>query len=147
MARQRNYNSENRQTNKQREDEVFVRLKPLVQQTLEHDYDRATVGFDIEQALVELEDARRLAVNAHPPQVASAITAIMGKAKLKGMLVDQSIVGSPDDFRRARNDEEMMDMLERRGGARAVEAFKRFWQEIEQLDEEPVMIEDKRDVG
>ena len=54
-------------------------------------------GYTLEMALEELEAARMAAMTRFPPDAAAAVAAVMGKAKLMGLVVDKAAVlhGSP----------------------------------------------------
>ena len=57
----------------------------------------------VASVLNELEEARQLAMSISQPAAATA--AAMGKAKVKGLIVERKEVGAPGDFDRMSDDE------------------------------------------
>lgn len=57
----------------------------------------------VASVLNELEEARQLAMSIQQPAAATA--AVMGKAKVKGLIVERKEVGAPGDFDRMSDDE------------------------------------------
>jgi hypothetical protein len=82
-------------------------------------------NFGVDEALIELEEARICALSVFPPQSSAA-------AKLLGLIIDRQEVGSPRDyeFEKASTREELLNMLHERLGPAAVERFKKFVSEI-----------------
>ena len=119
---------------KQREAEVFDRVNEIAQQAFEHATEKATIGFDLEQALIELEDERRMAMASYPAQVGTAVRATMGKAELVGLR--KTVVGSPEDFENAKSQDEILGKIERRRGPKAVKLFQQFVEQMKKLEQE-----------
>jgi hypothetical protein len=51
-----------------------------------------TSGYDVDECLAELEEARVAALTAWPPQTGAAVQASMGKARVAGLIVDKQAI-------------------------------------------------------
>ncbi len=80
----------------------------------------------VDDLVARLDEIREVALHCDPPQLSAAIQAVMGQAKLCGLLVDKSIAvtGKPDDFRAAADEEEIYTRLAERIGSDRTERFK-----------------------
>jgi hypothetical protein len=84
----------------------------------------------VAHAMVELEEARITALQAYPPQASAAVAATMGKAKLAGLIVERSEIGLPGEFAKARSTEQVLQIVEERGGREALTLFTQFLKKI-----------------
>jgi hypothetical protein len=98
-----------------REKQTFARVRSIVDQALCRPRD----NFGVDEALIELEEARICALSVFPPQSNAAVAATMAKAKLLGLIIDRQEVGSPKDY----------ECL----GSAAVERFKKIVSEIKEI--------------
>jgi hypothetical protein len=113
------------------EKQTFARVRSIVDQALSRPRD----NFGVDEALIELEEARICALSVFPPQSGAAVAATIAKARLLGLIIDRQKVGSPQDyeFEKARTREELLEMLHERLGPAAVERFKKFVSEIKEI--------------
>jgi hypothetical protein len=80
---------------------VSARVKELVERTAANAAARAQVT--VESILNELEDARKQAAEINQPS--AAVSAIVAKAKVAGLIVDRKEVGKPGEFESMNVDE------------------------------------------
>jgi hypothetical protein len=127
----RQRNEAERSAREAREKQTFARVRSIVDQALS----RPRHNFGVDEALIELEEARICAMSVFPPQSGAAVAATMAKAKLLGLIIDRQEVGSPQDyeFENARTREELLEMLHDRLGPMAVERFKKFVSEMKEI--------------
>jgi hypothetical protein len=82
----------------------------------------------LEDALCELEEARRFGMASDPPNASAMVAATMGKAKIMGLIIDRQMNGKPEDFVPTR--EQVIQNMEEAIGS---EATKRFLSIYEQM--------------
>lgn len=82
----------------------------------------------VEDALIELEEARRIGMVSQPPNASAMVAATMGKAKIMGLIIDRQMNGKPEDFVPTR--EQVIQNMEEAIGS---EATKRFLSIYEQF--------------
>jgi hypothetical protein len=68
----------------------------------------------VESLLNELEEARQKATSLD--QLSAATAAIMGKAKISGLLINRTEIGAPGDFSKCQSTEEVVDEMLRFSG-------------------------------
>lgn len=85
-----------------------VKVQARVAELLERGAVRAEVT--VQSILDELEEARQLAKQLG--QTAAAVSASMGKAKVRGLIIDKKETGAPGDFDRM-DDDELADFIKR----------------------------------
>jgi hypothetical protein len=76
----------------------------------------------VDTLLVELEEARSLAVVTGQPAAMKACT--MGKAELLGFLVSRTETGAPGEFDHVRTREGVYALIEQKYGPQGLETFK-----------------------
>jgi hypothetical protein len=83
---------------------------------------------DKAEIVAQLAEARMMALSCWPPQTQAAINASMATAKLLGFVVDRAAVavGGPEDFRRNRAMEDVLNDLRDSVGDGPTERFLSF---------------------
>jgi len=79
--------------------------------------------YGIPDAMLELDAALRLAMlTGH---AGAAVSAIMGKCKLQGLIIDRSVaaVGKPGDFTQPQSIDDIVEDMRENLGSRTVERF------------------------
>jgi len=90
------------------------------------------------EALIELEQARRVAMVADPPQAGAMVAATMGKAKVMGLIVEQQAVGSPDEFKN-KSEEELIAIMRERVGPKETEIFLKAVEQMRRAYDGPII--------
>jgi hypothetical protein len=83
----------------------------------------AQSDYTVDDALAELDDAMRLAFMTASP--GAAVSAIMGKCKLMGLIIDRSaqMVGKPGDFAEPQTIDGYIEDMRETLGSRGVQRF------------------------
>lgn len=126
-----------------REHEKFIELTQMADFALDVPIEKATTEFDYEQFMFEAENVRRMALKSDPPNLNVALHATVEKGKAAGLFVNQTIVGTPNEFAQARTREEILAMIERRAGPEAVTTFLEMISKLTN-ERQARMIEDAR---
>src|SRR5262245_29177276 len=91
---------------------IIARVKELIERTAANAAARAEVT--VVSLLNELEDARKQAVEINQPS--AAVSAIVAKAKVAGLIVDRKEVGKPGEFE-SMNVDELREHIAREAAA------------------------------
>lgn len=92
---------------------IASRVRELVEAVTERAVER--IVYDKEQAMKEVEEARRMAMESGQPR--AAVSAVELKSKLSGFLIDKKEVGAAGDFENMSTDELRKLLRERRAAS------------------------------
>jgi len=82
--------------------------------------------FGVVDGLMELSEARMVALAADPPQANAAVNATIAKCKLMGLYIDRSQVAHGSMPAAQEGEEAIIERLRERAGSRAADEFMKF---------------------
>jgi hypothetical protein len=127
--------------------QVHARVRGLVENALSRARDPMP---DLQELVMQLDEARQVAMTAYPPQVNAAVNAIMSTAKLLGFVIDRqqvaAVVGGPQDFNVHGPFEDreraVIERLRERVGSRNADRFMAFIEDMRRDDDDVIEAED-----